>query len=122
MVDARKALGDARAVGGVGDIGRAVLQLEHQPVVNGVQRSFERFSDAAGPATLSLGVVDRQLLVDLQRRAVHLITQSHALFERGHQSEDFERGAGRQTGLGKVEAGRIRTAVIRLHAAGAGVD
>ena len=78
------------SVGGIGHILRTVLQLQHQSVIDGVERAFECLGDAAGAATLALGVVDRQRVVDLQWRAIHLVTQPHALLECSHQSEDLE--------------------------------
>ncbi len=50
VLDAGEALGDAGLVRGVGDVGRPVLQLQHQPVVAGVQRPLERLGDVAGAA------------------------------------------------------------------------
>ena len=50
VLDAGEALGDAGVVRGVGDVLRAVLELEHQPVVAGVQRPLQRLGDVAGAA------------------------------------------------------------------------
>ena len=116
-----EALGDTGAVRGVGHIGRTVLQLQHQPVVAGVQRTLQRLGDVAGAAAVALDVGDLDA-VDRHRRTVHLIAQAHALLQRSDQGEDLERRAGGQTGLSEVEPGGVGAAVVGLHPAGLRVD
>ena len=121
VLHAGEALGDTRLVRGVGDVLGAVVQLQHQPVVAGVQRPLERLGDVAGAAAAALDVGDVDP-VDRHRRAVHLVAQAHALLQGGDQSEHLERRAGLQPGLREVEAVGVLAAVVGLDPAGARVD
>ena len=73
------------------------------------------------PQLLALDVGDLDA-VDLDRRAVHLVAQAHALLQRGDQREHLERRARRQPRLREVEAVGVGAAVVGLDPAGLRVD
>ncbi|CNM37541.1 Uncharacterised protein [Mycobacterium tuberculosis] len=112
--NAREAGGNAGLVRGIGHSLWAAVELEHQPVVGGVQRHFERLGDVARPATLALDVGDLDA-VDRQRRAVYLVAQADPLLKGGHQSKHLKRRSSLQSRLSEVKAIGIVATVVRTH-------
>ncbi len=109
-------------VGGVGDVLRTVLQLEHQPVVAGVERPLERLGDVAGAAAASLDVADLDA-VEFHAGSCRCCSPGPMpCCSAATKREHLERGARRQTGLREVEAVGIGAAVVGLHPAGLRVD
>ena len=121
VLHAGDALGDAGLVCGIGDVLRPVVELEHQSVVAGVQRLFQRLGDVAGTATAAPDIADFDA-VDVYRRAVHLKAQAHALLQRGDQCKHLECRSCGQPGLREIETVGVRAAVVRLDSTGSRVD
>ncbi|AQA20668.1 putative transglycosylase [Rhodococcus sp. MTM3W5.2] len=120
-LDAGDLLRDAGLVRDVGDLLRAVLHRQREPVEAGVQRLLERLRDGAGPAAVAAHVRDLHL-TDGERGTVEHRLQALALLEQGGQPEHLECGSGLQRRLREIETGPVGSAVVRADRAAARID